>query len=44
MNQDLKRTLWAAYAAPPTGNANYAWLQHILWHLKPTGQAGVVLA
>jgi type I restriction enzyme M protein len=29
---------------PPQGNANYAWLQHILWHLKPTGQAGVVLA
>ena len=33
-----------AFGAPPAGNANYAWLQHILWHLKPTGQAGVVLA
>jgi type I restriction enzyme M protein len=33
-----------AFGTPPTGNANYAWLQHILWHLKPTGQAGVVLA
>jgi type I restriction enzyme M protein len=33
-----------AFGAPPQGNANYAWLQHILWHLKPTGQAGVVLA
>ncbi len=32
------------YGAPSTGNANYAWLQHILWHLKPTGAAGVVLA
>ena len=32
------------YGTPPAGNANYAWLQHILWHLKPTGQAGVVLA
>lgn len=32
------------YGTPPAGNANYAWLQHILWHLKPTGTAGVVLA
>ncbi|MDE8345214.1 MAG: class I SAM-dependent DNA methyltransferase [Acidocella sp.] len=32
------------YGAPPAGNANYAWLQHILWHLKPGGTAGVVLA
>jgi len=29
---------------PPQGNANYAWLQHILHHLKPTGRAGIVLA
>jgi type I restriction enzyme M protein len=33
-----------AYGVPPVGNANYAWLQHILWHLGPTGRAGVVLA
>lgn len=33
-----------AFGTPPASNANYAWLQHILWHLKPTGQAGVVLA
>ncbi|MDR3574274.1 MAG: class I SAM-dependent DNA methyltransferase [Anaerolineaceae bacterium] len=32
------------YGTPPQGNANYAWLQHILYHLKPTGIAGVVLA
>ena len=32
------------YGAPPVGNANYAWLQHILHHLGPTGTAGVVLA
>jgi type I restriction enzyme M protein len=32
------------YGAPPIGNANYAWLQHILWHLAPNGTAGVVLA
>jgi type I restriction enzyme M protein len=32
------------YGAPPPANANYAWLQHILWHLAPRGTAGVVLA
>src|SRR5881392_4099887 len=32
------------YGAPPVSNANYAWLQHILWHLAPHGTAGVVLA
>lgn len=32
------------YGTPPGGNANYAWLQHILHHLNSRGQAGVVLA
>lgn len=32
------------YGKPPAGNANYAWLQHILYHLAPNGVAGVVLA
>lgn len=32
------------YGAPPVGNANFGWLQHIVHHLKPTGTAGVVLA
>jgi type I restriction enzyme M protein len=32
------------YGTPPVGNANYAWLEHILWHLAPNGTAGVVLA
>src|SRR5690606_40504997 len=32
------------HGTPPAGNANYAWLQHILFHLSPRGQAGVVLA
>ena len=32
------------YGRPPEGNANYAWLQHILWKLKSNGQAGIVLA
>ena len=29
---------------PPAGNANYAWIQHFLYHLAPTGQAGFVLS
>lgn len=32
------------YGVPPAGNANFAWLQHFVYHLSPTGQAGVVLA
>ncbi len=32
------------YGDPPQGNANYAWLQHMLHHLKPSGRAGIVLA
>lgn len=32
------------YGVPPTGNANYAWIQHFLFHLAPSGQAGFVLA
>jgi type I restriction enzyme M protein len=32
------------YGTPPVGNANFAWLQHFIYHLAPTGRAGVVLA
>ena len=32
------------YGPPSTGNANYAWIQHFLYHLSPSGQAGFVLA
>lgn len=32
------------YGTPPTGNANYAWLQHMAHHLAPNGTAGIVLA
>jgi len=32
------------YGTPPAGNANYAWLQHMLYHLAPQGRAGIVLA
>lgn len=32
------------FGQPPAGNANFAWLQHIIHHLAPRGTAGVVLA
>ncbi len=32
------------YGTPPVGNANYAWLQHFIHKLSPTGTAGIVLA
>ena len=41
LTEDLR---WK-YGVPPTGNANYAWLQHMLHHLNPeNGVAGTVLA
>lgn len=32
------------YGGPPTGNANFAWVQHFISHLAPNGTAGFVLA
>ena len=32
------------YGTPPTGNANFAWVQHFIYHLAPNGIAGFVLA
>jgi type I restriction enzyme M protein len=32
------------YGVPPVGNANFAWVQHFIHHLAPTGTAGFVLA
>ncbi len=32
------------YGKPPAGNANFAWVQHFLYHLAPKGVAGFVLA
>lgn len=41
----LKDDVRWKYGVPPTGNANYAWLQHMLHHLNPVGgAAGIVLA
>ena len=32
------------YGVPPANNANFAWVQHMIYHLAPTGLAGLVLA
>lgn len=32
------------YGTPPTGNANFAWMQHMIWHLNGSGKIGLVLA
>lgn len=32
------------YGIPPAGNANYAWIQHMIHHLAPSGKIGLVLA
>jgi type I restriction enzyme M protein len=32
------------YGMPPEGNANYAWIQHFIYHLAPHGEAGFLLA
>ena len=45
-NDNLKSdSRWADYSTPPESNANYAWILHILSHLKPlNGVAGFLLA
>ena len=32
------------FGIPPSGNANFAWLQHMIHHLSPKGKIGMVLA
>lgn len=32
------------YGVPPSGNANYAWIQHMIHHLAPNAKIGLVLA
>ena len=44
-NDNLKDdSRWADYTTPPESNANYAWILHMLSHLKPNGVAGFLLA
>lgn len=40
----LKEDVRWKYGVPPTGNANYAWIQHIISKLSPNGIAGFVMA
>lgn len=40
----LKDDVRWKFGVPPTGNANFAWVQHFISHLNPTGTAGFVLA
>ena len=42
--EQLRKDARWQYGVPPAGNANFAWMQHFLYHLSPKGQAGVVLA
>ena len=35
---------WKEYGVPPVNNANFAWVQHFVYHLAPNGIAGFVLA
>lgn len=40
----LKDDVRWKYGTPPTGNANYAWIQHFIHHLSPKGVVGFVMA
>jgi len=40
----LKKDQRWKYGLPPNNNANFAWMQHMIHHLAPTGVAGIVLA
>ena len=42
--EQLRDDIRWKYGVPPVGNANYAWLQHFIHKLSPTGTAGIVLA
>ncbi|MBT8506977.1 N-6 DNA methylase [Methanomicrobiaceae archaeon CYW5] len=43
-SEKLRQDVRWKYGIPPKNNANFAWMQHFIHHLAPTGQAGVVLA
>ena len=44
MRADARWQVLGRALPPPAGNANFAWMQHILYHLAPGGRAGVVLS
>lgn len=44
LREDARWSILGEKLVPPAGNANYAWIQHFLYHLTPTGRAGFVLS
>ena len=42
--EQLKDDVRWQHGMPPSGNANFAWLQHMIYHLAPNGKIGMVLA
>ena len=42
--ENLKNDQRWTYGLPPANNANFAWIQHMLYHLAPNGRIGLVLA
>lgn len=40
----LKDDIRWRFGTPPASNANFAWIQHMIWHLAPEGRLGLVLA
>lgn len=42
--ENLREDARWEYGTPPTGNANFAWMQHMIWHLNASGKIGLVLA
>ena len=44
LRDDARWSVLGEKLTPPTGNANFAWIQHFLYHLAPTGMAGFVLS
>jgi type I restriction enzyme M protein len=44
LQNDARWSILGEKLVPPSGNANYAWIQHFIYHLAPSGQAGFVLS
>jgi type I restriction enzyme M protein len=42
--ESLRSDVRWKYGVPPVGNANFAWIQHMVHHLSPKGMIGLVLA
>ena len=42
--EHLREDVRWKYGVPPVGNANFAWMQHMIWHLNSKGKIGLVLA